>query len=72
MINNNRARFNIKGKKMLNQLKKTLKTLAAIALGHRVIYGLLSFAHANGCVMTDYPELYAPMAALYAILAWRG
>ena len=57
---------------MLNQLKKTLKTFVAIALGHRVIYGLLSFAHANGCVMTDYPELYAPMAALYAILAWPG
>lgn len=53
-----------------------LKTRAIKAVGillcHRAIYTGLSICHGSGCVITEKPELYGPMAVLYAILALRG
>lgn len=56
---------------MLSRLKVKLKKIVAVLLCHRALYAFLSFCHANGCMMTDYPELYAPMAVAYAIMALR-
>lgn len=57
---------------MLDQLKDLSARLWATLTCHRAFYAALSLCHANGCWMTDYPLLYAPMAALYAGLALRG
>jgi len=43
-----------------------------ILLHHRAIYAGLSACHGWGCLLTGKPELYGPMAVLYAILALRG
>lgn len=60
----------------MNELKNTLKTNAAnlcLALVcHRAIYAGLSVCHGAGCMLTGKPELYGPMAILYAILAVKG
>lgn len=39
---------------------------------HRAIYAGLSGCHGAACWLTKKPELYGPMAVLYAILALRG
>ncbi|MEM0908603.1 MAG: hypothetical protein AAGJ94_14640 [Pseudomonadota bacterium] len=49
-----------------------LKKVCVMCVCHRAIYGALSACHGSGCVITDKPELYAPMALLYAVLAVRG
>jgi hypothetical protein len=36
---------------------------------HRCVYGGLSACHFSACLLTGKPELYAPMATLYLILA---
>lgn len=43
-----------------------------VLVSHRAIHAGLSACHGMGCVITDRPELYGPLAALYAILALRG
>ncbi len=58
--------------RMLKIAGKWLQTRAAALLGHRAIYTGLAACHASGCVITDKPELYAPMAILYALLALRA
>lgn len=60
---------------MMLTLQK-LKTLA-FACGkalycHRAIYAGLAVCHGSGCFMTGKPELYGPMAFLYAVLALKG
>ncbi|MFZ5964606.1 hypothetical protein ACOXXX_16795 [Thalassococcus sp. BH17M4-6] len=57
---------------MWNQLKTLIAKAAAMLTCHRALYSGLSLCHANGCLLTDYPALYAPMAVLYAALALRG
>lgn len=64
---------------MFELMKKKMTTLKALAaatmnilLCHRAIYGGLALCHALGCLMTGEPELYGPMALLYAILALTG
>lgn len=41
-------------------------------LCHRAIYVGLAITHGSGCILTDKPELYAPIALLYTVLAFRG
>jgi len=62
----------LKLKSRLENLKTAINQHCERVLCHRVIYAGLSLCHGSGCVITDKPELYAPMAALYAILIWRG
>lgn len=58
------------------ELTKTWKTkllsVCAAVFCHRAIYAGLSACHGSGCLITEKPELYGPMAVLYAILALRG
>ncbi|MDP2801162.1 MAG: hypothetical protein Q8O26_04685 [Phreatobacter sp.] len=39
---------------------------------HRAIYAGLACCHGSGCFLTEKPELYGPMAVLYAVLALKG
>jgi hypothetical protein len=57
---------------MLNHIRTNAAALWARITTHRALYAGLSMAHAQGCWLTEYPQLYAPMAVLYAVLAWRG
>ena len=57
---------------LLTKLKSWAQNLSAILFQHRAIYAGLSACHWAGCWLTDKPELYGPVAALYAILALRG
>lgn len=57
---------------LLTKLKTLALMLCATLFCHRAIYAGLSCCHGAGCWLTDKPELYGPMAALYAILAFRG
>ena len=57
---------------MLNHIKTTTAALWARITTHSALHGALSIAHAQGCWLTEYPQLYAPMAVLYAVMAWRG
>ena len=57
------------------ELKKTWtegKSLLSAVFAHRVLYAALAFCHASGCLVTEKPELYGPMAVLYGILSVRG
>jgi hypothetical protein len=49
-----------------------LGRFARLCLCHRVIYAGLAVCHSSGCFLTGKPELYGPMAVLYAILAVKG
>lgn len=57
---------------LLIKLKFWASTLCVSLFCHRSIYAGLSACHAMGCWVTDKPELYGPISALYAILALRG
>lgn len=57
---------------LLTNLKKLLLRFCAIISCHRSLYAALSASHGMGCVITNKPELYGPMAALYVILAFKG
>lgn len=56
----------------LTILKIWAVKVIGILLCHRAIYTGLSVCHGSGCIITEKPELYGPMAVLYAILALRG
>ena len=56
---------------MLNHLKKTYDRALTFAT-HRVLYSGLTVGHLNGCFLTDYPQLYAPLTLFYALLALKG
>jgi len=55
-----------------NTLLIWLKKVCVMCFCHRAIYGALAACHGLGSVITDKPELYGPMAMLYAIHAIRG
>lgn len=57
---------------MITKAKETIRKGFATLTCHRAFYSALCLCHANGCWMTDYPALYAPMAIVYAGLAIRG
>lgn len=57
---------------LLKMWKTKLMTACSILLCHRAIYAGLCACHGSGCWVTGKPELYGPMAVLYAILALRG
>ena len=57
---------------LLKKPKFWVQKLSAILFCHRAIYFGLSTCHGSACWITERPELYGPMAALYAILALRG
>ena len=54
------------------KLKKIVKEIWEAVCAHRVLYAALAICHASGCVVTEKPELYGPMAILYGILSLRG
>lgn len=56
----------------LHKLKTIGKALLRAVLAHRVLYAALAFCHASGCIVTEKPELYGPMAVLYGILSVRS
>lgn len=58
--------------KKLMSLSQAIKRILAQLVHDRVIYAGLAVCHAMGCVITDKPQLYGPMAVLYAILALRA
>ena len=57
---------------LLTTLKIGVLKLCALLLCHRAIYAGQSACHVSGCLITEMPELYGPVAVLYAILALRG
>lgn len=57
---------------LLKKVKSWAQLVGAMLFCHRAIYAGLSGCHAAACWFTEKPELYGPMAVLYAILALRG
>lgn len=57
---------------LTNTLKVLISTFTGILLCHRAIYAGMALFHGWGCILADTPELYGPMAILYAILALKG
>ncbi len=55
----------------LHRLKTIAKAVLSAIFAHRVLYAALAFCHASGCIVTEKPELYVPMAMLYGILSVR-
>ena len=53
-------------------LRRRLLAVGRTLVCHRAIYAGLFACHMSGCFIAEKPELYGPMAALYAILALRG
>lgn len=55
---------------------KTLKTklckLARAVICDKSLYGQLAGCHGFAALSTEKPEIYLPMAVLYAVLALRG
>lgn len=59
-------------KKKLNELKTYCLLQVQQLFCHRMISAGLSVCHGAGCLITEKPYLYGPMALLYAIEALRG
>lgn len=57
---------------MFEHLKRKAVEAAYKVLSHRVIYGGLSACHGMAALITDKPEVYWPIAALYSLLVVRG
>ena len=57
---------------LLKTLKMWVQKHCALLISHRAIYIGLSACHVSGCLITGKPELYGPMAVLYAIFVLRG
>jgi hypothetical protein len=53
-------------------LKSAALRLAKALVCHRAIYIGLAICHGSACVMTSHPEVYAPIAGLYLVLAVTG
>jgi hypothetical protein len=54
------------------KLKYWTLLCCSVLFCHRALYAGLAGCHGAACWLTDKPELYGPMALLYAILALRG
>lgn len=52
---------------MIERLTKMKETIS-----HRMIYGGLAGCHLWAAWMVAKPEVYLPMAAVYALAAWKG
>ncbi|MEM1345916.1 MAG: hypothetical protein AAGI34_15230 [Pseudomonadota bacterium] len=59
-------------RELLKRLRERAEKICATLFCHRMLHGGLSLCHGAGCWVTDKPELYGPMAVLYAILTVRG
>jgi hypothetical protein len=59
-------------RKRLYSLNTAIRGFVRRLFCHRMIYAGLTVCHAFGCAITDKPQLYGPMAVLYAILAVLG
>lgn len=49
-----------------------LKKMMEVCVCHQALYGGLSASHGWAAWATGKPEVYLPMMAIYAVLAWRG
>ena len=56
----------------LKKLKTIVKSVLGALLAHRVLYAALSLCYASGCVVTEKPELYGPLAFIHGLLTLRG
>lgn len=56
----------------LDMMKSLAIRLAKALCCHRAIYAGLACCHGYGCILTDKPELYGPIAFFYAVLSARG
>lgn len=56
----------------LQQLKAVVRFVLNALFAHRALYAALAICHASGCLVTEKPQLYGPMAVLYGILSLRG
>jgi hypothetical protein len=56
----------------LTKLKYLVLCLAKALYCHRALYAGFALCHGSGCFLTGKPELYGPMAVLYAVLAVKG
>ena len=52
--------------------KAAIMRAGATLTCHRAVYAGLAACHGSGCVVTQKPELYGPMALLYLVLVFRG
>lgn len=59
-------------KKIQTTLKSRVVSWGEFLFCHRALYTGLSICHGLGCILTEKPELYGPMAFFYVILAYRG
>ncbi|SLN41579.1 hypothetical protein PSJ8397_02088 [Pseudooctadecabacter jejudonensis] len=55
-----------------SKLEDWASKVIEILFCHRALYAGLSACHGTGCWISGKPELYGPIALLYAILALRG
>ncbi|MEX3015527.1 hypothetical protein [Gymnodinialimonas hymeniacidonis] len=49
---------------------KTVQSIAKACVCHRSLYGQLSGCHGFAAWATGKPEIYVPMAVLYAVMAF--
>lgn len=59
-------------KKKVASFKAAMKRAVPFLTCHRAVYAGLAACHGSGCVVTQKPELYGPMAILYLVLVFRG
>lgn len=59
-------------KKTAEAVKSRLNRAADAVLSHRRLYGGLALFYGVEAFVAAQPAQYAPVAALYALLAWRG
>ncbi|MEM6760837.1 MAG: hypothetical protein AAF601_15290 [Pseudomonadota bacterium] len=57
---------------MFERIKTTAVKWRDRALSHHALYGGVSATYGWAGWATGKPEVYAPLAVLYAIMAWRG
>lgn len=53
-------------------LTDAIRKLGRVALCDHSLYGQLSGCHTFAAWATGKPEVYLPMAVLYAVMAWKG
>ncbi|MBT9293289.1 hypothetical protein [Prosthecodimorpha staleyi] len=56
----------------LAKVKSHALRIAKGLYGHRALYAGLACCHFSGCFLAGKPELYGPMALLYAVLALKS
>jgi len=56
----------------MEDLKTKWKKVCKAVLCHRSLYGQLCGCHSFAAWATGKPEIYVPMALVYAVLAWTA